>query len=103
MESANLNEGNRFAYGTAEHLAFEMGQKFGGKLDSFTVSFCYGAFGRPDSISNYLEALLVKYGFAEAQHASNYLNSFETMPELMPSTREQITLMNLDFEVNEND
>lgn len=101
MEFADSNEkDNKFPYGTAEHFAFEMGNMFGGTIGAFTISLC---FRTPRvSIEEYLDGVLTLYGVKEAQYGALYLQNFETMPELMDSTREQIVLMNLDFDENED-
>jgi hypothetical protein len=94
--ATSKEEDNKFPYGTAEHLAHEMGNTFGGTIGAFTISLC---FRTPRvSIEEYLDGVLTLYGVKEAQYGALYLQNFETMPELMDSTKEQIVLMNLDFD-----
>lgn len=87
---------NKFPYGTAEHFAFEMSERFGGTIGAFTIALC---FRTPRvTVEEYLDGVLTLYGVEEAQYGALYLQNFETMPELMDTTREQIVLINLDFD-----
>jgi len=96
VESANSND-NNFPYGSGEHLAQEMDRRFGGTIAAFVISCCYRT--PVISIGTFLFALLEQYGVDEARYGAVYLDSFETIPELMEKTKEDILLMNLDFEV----
>lgn len=101
--SGERSEGqNMFAYGTAEHFAFEMQKEFTPAVGAFVVFMCEKE-EEERNIAFFLNAVLERYGPVEAQWAATYLKDFEVLPVLMPETKERVILMRLDFDENDPD
>jgi hypothetical protein len=96
-ESSDLNGRNYFAYGTAEHFAFEMQKMFTPAVGAFVVFMC-DKEEEDRNIAFFLNAVLERYGPVEAQWAAMYLQDFDVLPVLMPETKERVVLMRLDFD-----
>ena len=98
---------NPFAYGTAEHLGYELMERFGSvsegggdrtaELPSF-VLWHEHVKNEAGEIVPFLEAVLDRYGVEVAQFCALYLREFESMPRMTNETRERLILGLLDSE-----
>lgn len=83
---------NPFAYGTAEHLGYELMERFGSEeLPAFVLWHGHVKNAERDVVK-FLGDVLDRYGLEIAQFCALYLESFVEMPEIMETTRERLTL-----------
>lgn len=92
---------NPYAYGTGEHMAFEVQTRFGFQPAAFCIWLMTKDMYRT-SITKFLGEVLDNQGIEIAGYLANYLQSFETMPPITEETKEKITLLLLDFNENED-
>lgn len=101
MSGSDESERNIYAFGTAEHLAYEMQMFFGVDRAAYVLWMC-DRENPSRNITYFLDQLLNKFSISEAEFCANYLEEFELMPELMPETREKIMLSFLDFDESDD-
>ena len=89
---------NPYPYGSGEHMAFEMQNRFGEQQ----AAFCLWVMSRFDdgNITTFLSDILERFGIEVAQFAAEYLNSFETLPNISELTKQRVVLAFLDFDEN---
>jgi hypothetical protein len=89
---------NPFAYGTAEHLGYELVERFGSaELPAYVLWHGYIKNQERD-IVQFLGDVLDRYGVEIAQFCALYLVQFSQMPAMMDTTRERLILGLLDPE-----
>lgn len=88
---------NPYAYGTGEHMCFDVQTRFGFKPAAFCLWLMTKDVYR-SNITKFLGEVLDTQGIEVAEFLANYLATFETMPVITEETKEKIILMVLDFD-----
>lgn len=90
------SQSNPYPYGSGEHFAFEIQNRFGEQ----EAAFCLWVMSRFDDgkITSFLSDILERFGMPIAQYSATYLNDFETLPNITESTKQRVILAFLEFD-----
>jgi hypothetical protein len=89
-----------FPYGTAEHLAWELRDRFDAQIAGFSL-WAIDMDDEDRNIAFFLNEVYERYGIEEAQFCAQYLMNFETLPQLTDKTREHLTFNRLEREMGD--
>lgn len=94
MSDTSVN--NPYPYGSGEHFAFEIQNRYGEK----EAAFCLWVMSRYDdgNITSFLSDILERFGMQVAQYSATYLTHFETLPNISEMTKQRVILAFLDFD-----
>lgn len=93
---SDMSGNNPYPYGSGEHFAFEIQERFGIKPSAFALY----TMSRQDggNVSTFLSHVLDTFNMEIAQFCTMYLDNFEVLPSVSDETKQRVVLAYLDFD-----